>query len=62
MRVKKCLNTTNECRWQAVNELGTAGLLFQRASLTEKQRNHLAKDKSRRNARVHCKTEFLISY
>jgi hypothetical protein len=62
IRVKKFLNPTNECRWQAVNELGTAGLLFQMAVITEKQRNHLATDKSSRNTRFHCKTEFLMSY
>jgi hypothetical protein len=48
MRVNKFLNPTNECRWQAVNELGTAGLLFQKAAITGKQRNHFATDKSRK--------------
>jgi hypothetical protein len=33
--VKKFLNPTHECRRQAVNELGTAGLLFQQAAVTE---------------------------
>jgi hypothetical protein len=43
---KKFLNPTHEFRWQA--ELGTSGLLLQKAAVTEEYHNRLTTDKPRR--------------
>jgi hypothetical protein len=60
--VKKFLNATHECRWAAVNELVTAGVLLQKAAVTEEQRSRLTTDKPKRDSHFCCKTVLLMSY